>query len=208
VPPRSVEIQNRHPRLQVPAAAVRRAIALLDEHFRVVPADLPTFAPARRAELRAALRSPSSVRRPRSSVFRPPSSALCPPSPACPPGELSLVFLTDPALAQIHADFMDDQTATDVITFEGDALAGLAGEICVSADTAAAYVAAARPRASRPQRELAFAAELTLYLVHGWLHLAGYDDLRPAKKRRMRAAEARAMKLLAAHDAVPAFRLR
>ena len=54
----------------------------------------------------------------------------------CPAGELSLVFLTDAALAQIHADFMDDPTATDVITFEGDPLAGLAGEICVSVDTA------------------------------------------------------------------------
>jgi probable rRNA maturation factor len=45
-------------------------------------------------------------------------------------------------------------------------------------------------------------------VVHGWLHLAGYDDLVPAKKRKMRAAEARAMKLLAAAQAVPEFRLR
>jgi probable rRNA maturation factor len=118
---------------------------------------------------------------------------------AVPPGELSLVFLTDPALAKIHADFMDDPTATDVITFEGDAAAGLAGEVCVSADTAARYVGA-------PLQEK-FSAELTLYLVHGWLHLAGYDDLQPAKKRRMRAAEARAMKLLRAAKAVPEFRL-
>ena len=57
-----------------------------------------------------------------------------------PPGELSLVFLTDPALAKIHGDFMADPTATDVITFEGDPAAGLAGEICVSGDTAARYV--------------------------------------------------------------------
>ena len=35
-----------------------------------------------------------------------------------PAGELSLVFLTDPALAQLHADFLDDPTTTDVITFE------------------------------------------------------------------------------------------
>ncbi len=117
----------------------------------------------------------------------------------CPAGELSLVFLTDPAQAKIHADFMDDPTATDVITFEGDPAAGLAGEICVSADTAQAYA-----RAHRGD----FSAELTLYLVHGWLHLAGYDDLQPAKKRRMRAAEARAMKLLRAAKALPVFRLR
>jgi probable rRNA maturation factor len=129
----------------------------------------------------------------------------------CPPGELSVVFLTDSALAKIHADFMDDPTATDVITFEGDATAGLAGEICVSADTAWKYVEGPAPAGPRSIRRSTlqdtFAAELTLYVVHGWLHLAGYDDLQPAKKRRMRAAEARAMKLLHAAEAIPAFRL-
>lgn len=120
------------------------------------------------------------------------------PQSAIPPGELSLVFLTGPALAKIHGEFMADPTATDVITFAGDPAAGLAGEICVSADTAAAYARA---------RQRDFSAELTLYLVHGWLHLAGCDDLQPAKKRRMRAAEARALRLLRDERAVPTFRL-
>jgi len=132
----------------------------------------------------------------------------------CPAGELSLVFLTDPALAKIHADFMDDPTATDVITFEGNPAAELAGEICVSADTAAKYVGWLEgrvPSQPRSRRSLAlqdnFARELTLYVVHGWLHLAGYDDLQPQKKRKMRAAEARAMRLLASANAIPAFEL-
>ena len=126
----------------------------------------------------------------------------------CPPGELSIAFLTDPALARIHADFMHDPSATDVITFAGnrgamgsEALAkeaGFAGEICVSADTARAY-------AKANQRD--FAGELMLYVVHGWLHLAGYDDLQPARKRRMRAAEKRAMALLREAKARPAFRM-
>lgn len=184
-PARAVAIQNRHPRLRVPVREVKRALALLDAQFEIVPADPPTFSPTRRP----ALREQSKIRNPKSKIA----------PPACPPGELSLVFLTDPALAQLHADFMDDPSPTDVITFEGDPAVGLAGEICVSVDTAAAY-------ARGHGRD--FATELTLYLVHGWLHLAGYDDLRPAKKRRMRAAEARAMKLLARADAVPAFRLR
>ena len=53
----------------------------------------------------------------------------------------------------------------------------------------------------------AIATELTLYVVHGWLHLSGYDDLKPARKRRMRAAEKRAMALLQKAKAVPAFQL-
>ncbi|MSU45902.1 MAG: rRNA maturation RNase YbeY [Lacunisphaera sp.] len=188
---RTVAITRRHPRLRLDRRAVGAAIAVLDAHA---------------------------------------ANFLG----GCPPGELSLVFLTDPALAEIHGDFMDDPTATDVITFEGDksargseALAkeaGLVGEICVSADRAARYVgwlegprlsstALAKNDLRGPRlagtRALhdAFSAELTLYVVHGWLHLAGYDDLQPAKKRRMRAAEKRAMTLLRKAKAMPAFRL-
>lgn len=117
----------------------------------------------------------------------------------CPPGELSLAFMTDTKLAQLHADFLDDPSTTDVITFEGQPEFGVAGEICVSADTAATY-------AQQHQRD--FSEELTLYVVHGWLHLAGYDDLQSAKKRLMRAAEARAMKLLHAAKSVPVFTLQ
>jgi hypothetical protein len=50
-----------------------------------------------------------------------------------------------------------------------------------------------------------FAEELSLYLVHGLLHLAGYDDLAPARKRRMRLAERRALQLLRQQAAIPAF---
>lgn len=178
---RDVAITNRHPRLRFKRAEVARVIHTLDASF--------TGSPLERG---------GALRRGVSAV---------------PAGELSLVFLTDPALAKIHADFMDDPTATDVITFEGDPAAGLAGEICVSADTAWKYVGSALAPTSptrSPQaapRQKRFSAELTLYLVHGWLHLAGYDDLQPAKKRRMRAAETRAMKLLRAAKAVPEFRL-
>jgi probable rRNA maturation factor len=66
-------------------------------------------------------------------------------------------------------------------------------------DTAARYAA---------EHGRDFAEELTLYLVHGWLHLAGYDDLQPVKKRRMRAAEKRAMTLLREAGALPAFSLK
>lgn len=121
-----------------------------------------------------------------------------------PRGELSLVFLSDRALAELHANFLDDPTPTDVITFEGESGSGLpeeaqiAGEICVSVDTAATYAR---------EHDRDFSTELTLYLVHGWLHLAGFDDLVPAKKRVMRRAEARALTLLQQAKAMPAFEL-
>jgi probable rRNA maturation factor len=119
--------------------------------------------------------------------------------------ELSVVFMTDIELAGLHGAFLDDPTTTDVITFEPDVSAGMspedagAGEICVSVDTASAY-------AREHGRD--FAAELTLYVVHGWLHLAGHDDLVPQKKRAMRRAEARALALLKSVNAIPRFTLR
>jgi probable rRNA maturation factor len=114
----------------------------------------------------------------------------------CPGGELSVAFLTEPALARLHGRFLGDPSATDVITFAGDGPGGTAGEICVSVDAAARHAGLARPRLS---------AEITLYVVHGWLHLAGYGDKAPAARRSMRRAEARAMRLLARRASVPRF---
>jgi probable rRNA maturation factor len=116
----------------------------------------------------------------------------------CPAGELSLAFMTDAELSRLHGTFLGDPSPTDVITFSGDAAVGTAGEVCVSAD--AAVREAGRAAA-------AFSAEVTLYVVHGWLHLAGYDDMRPVAKRAMRRAEARALRFLAAAGAVPRFKL-
>jgi probable rRNA maturation factor len=115
----------------------------------------------------------------------------------CPPGELSVAILTDRALAALHGAFMGDPRATDVITFGGDPAGGTAGEICVSAD------AALRQGGGRP----GLCGELTLYIVHGWLHLAGYDDTTPGAKRAMRRAEARALRLLRGRRALPRFKL-
>ncbi len=171
-------------------AEVRRVIAVLDTQFSPTPADVPHFAKPTRGggkKVKQKARADGAT------------TKATPGAGHCPPGELSIVFLRDEELAQIHADFMNDPSATDVITFEGEATAGLAGEICVSADTAAAYAREAGGD---------FAEELVLYVVHGWLHLAGYDDLQPARKRRMRAAEKRAMTLLRAASAVPVFALR
>ena len=115
------------------------------------------------------------------------------------PGELSVAFLTPVALARLHARFLSDPSETDVMTFPGDPALGVAGEICLSARAAERF-------ARESGRD--FSEELTLYLVHGWLHLAGHDDRRPRRKRAMRRAEARAMRLLRAAGAIPTFSRR
>jgi probable rRNA maturation factor len=187
MPAREVHLHNAHPRLKLDRRAVAKVIHTLDARFHYTEADLPLLTPTARKNAQVQLADASAFGL-RTSDF----------PPAVPPGELSLAFLTDAALARIHDDFLDDPSTTDVITFEGNAALQSAGEICVSADTAAAFAAT---------HDRDFSEELTLYVVHGWLHLAGYDDLKPAKKRRMRAAESRAMDLLRAAKALPRFKL-
>ena len=120
------------------------------------------------------------------------------PGPQPPAGELSLVFLTDDALTQLHADFLDDRSKTDVITFPGAEAENFAGEICVSVDRA---IAEAKKRA-RP-----LTVELTLYLVHGWLHLAGLDDLTAKGRREMRQGERRLLNAITEARAWPDFQV-
>lgn len=103
------------------------------------------------------------------------------------PGELSIVFVDDPAIGQIHADFMDDPTPTDVITFPADETMDSAGEIIVSVDHAQSHA---------NELKEPFSRELSLYLVHGWLHLAGFDDRTDEDRAKMRVAERQALQVI------------
>jgi len=98
-------------------------------------------------------------------------------------------------IAQVNQQFLGHEGATDVITFDyregGPAEAGprVAGELLICPDVAAD--ASLRMGTS-------LGHEVVLYVVHGLLHLAGYDDHEPADRRRMRQAERRAMRPLLA----------
>jgi probable rRNA maturation factor len=93
----------------------------------------------------------------------------------------AIVLVGDRALARMHARWLDDASPTDVMTFDlGGAGGGPVGEVYASAERA---VRVAKERGVSPERELA------LYVVHGILHLCGYDDRTSAQRRAMRAAE-------------------
>ena len=85
-------------------------------------------------------------------------------------GEISVCFVDDERIGQIHGEFLDDPTATDVITFplNGDDSRTLDGEIVISSGAA---LRQAQEHRSTPL------TELHPYLIHGLLHLTGFDDL-------------------------------
>lgn len=94
--------------------------------------------------------------------------------------EIGVVLVGDDELRELHERWLGDPTRTDVITFdlgEGD---GPEGEIWVSVECA---------RRLAPDRGVPVERELALYLVHGALHLCGYDDHDEVDRARMRAAE-------------------
>ncbi len=113
-------------------------------------------------------------------------------------GTLSVVFVGDAEISRLHAEFFDDDTPTDVISFplavsETSDASRLAlhqepvGEVVVSVETAA--------REAR-RRGVAVAEEAALYAIHGTLHIVGYDDVDTPTRRLMRARERQYMSLL------------
>jgi probable rRNA maturation factor len=86
---------------------------------------------------------------------------------------VEVAIVSDRVIADVHRRFMDIPGATDVITFEH-------GEIVTSAETAARQ---AREYGHETGRELA------LYIVHGLLHLNGYDDIRRSDATLMRRTQ-------------------
>jgi len=112
------------------------------------------------------------------------------------PGDLSVAFVSDEAIARAHAQFMGDPTPTDVITFQGDPEMDFCGEVMVSVDTA---------QRACSEQGVSLSYELTLYLVHGLLHLCGHDDHDPEDLAAMRDAEKTCMDLLQKHKALPTF---
>lgn len=88
-------------------------------------------------------------------------------------GHLEISILDDAEIARIHDEQMGDPTATDVITFQH-------GELLISADTA---------QREAMSRKWPVERELLLYIVHGLLHLHGYDDLTPDLREAMHAQQ-------------------
>ncbi|MDD3374805.1 MAG: rRNA maturation RNase YbeY [Candidatus Omnitrophica bacterium] len=100
--------------------------------------------------------------------------------------DLSVVFLTDQRIRTLNKKYLNHDYATDVLSF--DLLSHqkisknkyLEGEIFVSAETAYRNAKIYGSTASQ---------ELMLYVVHGILHLLGYNDKTVLDIKKMRAKE-------------------
>jgi probable rRNA maturation factor len=95
--------------------------------------------------------------------------------------QISVAIVDDPTIAKLHQQFLDDPEPTDVLSFLLERSAeALEGEVVASAETAESCAPGYGCRA---------ADELLRYVIHGTLHLVGYDDTTARKRAVMKERE-------------------
>jgi probable rRNA maturation factor len=104
----------------------------------------------------------------------------------CVCNEVALYFVDVKEISNLHEQFFDDPSPTDCISFPMDD-DEILGEVFVCPQVAIEY---AQEHSLDPHQEM------TLYVVHGLLHLLGYDDIEEKDIVVMRQAEQRHMQNL------------
>lgn len=96
--------------------------------------------------------------------------------------EISLAFVDNATIHVLNKRYLDHDEPTDVLSFPlSDPKAKtLSGELVVGVEVA-------KERAAELGHDAD--AELALYVIHGLLHLCGYDDKSPRAERAMRDRE-------------------
>jgi len=95
--------------------------------------------------------------------------------------EITIILIDDEYLRTLHRDFLNDDTFTDVMTFNLGGEDGIEGEIYVSVDRAKHFAA---------EFNVSTAEEIARLIIHGLLHLNGFDDQSAEEREKMREMEA------------------
>jgi rRNA maturation RNase YbeY len=98
---------------------------------------------------------------------------------------LDIAFLDDASMRRYNMKYAHSRRATDVLSFD----LGECGQILISTDAA---------RRNSAVFGTSLAEEIALYVVHGILHLCGYDDTTRAARARMSGKESAILKRLCA----------
>ncbi|MCX7663915.1 MAG: rRNA maturation RNase YbeY [Gemmataceae bacterium] len=96
--------------------------------------------------------------------------------------KISLAMVDDTTSARINQQFLQHEGPTDVITFplSKPKAKVLEGELVLGVEVALREAEG---------RGHTFEEEMSLYIIHGLLHLCGFDDHTPEETQQMRAKE-------------------
>ena len=103
-------------------------------------------------------------------------------------GDITFVFCDDNYLLKINKEFLDHDTYTDIITFDYSVGNEIISEIYVSTD---------RVEENAKKYKQTFENEIHRVMIHGILHLCGYNDKLAEEKQIMRDKENHYLSLLA-----------
>lgn len=95
-------------------------------------------------------------------------------------GEISVIFCSDPYILSVNQKYLQHDYYTDIITFDYCEVDRLSGDLFISIDTV---------RENSAEYGTEFEDELNRVIVHGILHLIGYDDHTPEDVAEMRKKE-------------------
>ena len=95
-------------------------------------------------------------------------------------GNINIIFCSDNYILDVNVKYLGHDYFTDIITFDYCEKNILSGDLFISIDTV-------RDNAEFYKTE--FQDELNRVIVHGLLHLIGYDDHTPEEQKIMREKE-------------------
>ncbi|HEX3972436.1 MAG TPA: rRNA maturation RNase YbeY [Stellaceae bacterium] len=110
--------------------------------------------------------------------------------------ELSLVLADDATVQELNARWRGKDAPTNVLAFASDEPAAK-GQPVLLGDVVLAYQTVAREAKEQKKR---LADHLRHLVIHGVLHLLGYDHIKPTPAKRMEALETRILASLGVSD--------
>lgn len=114
--------------------------------------------------------------------------------------ELGVVLVGAKEMASLNEKFLGHEGATDVITFDYQSSESTVHSLQSTVDDlqihGEIFVCVAEAERQAKQFGTRWRSELVRYVVHGILHLLGYDDLQPAARKKMKREEDRLMREL------------
>jgi len=94
--------------------------------------------------------------------------------------EIRVVFVDSQYCRKINKQFLEHNNVTDVVSFPLESRPNLEGEIYVNID---------RARQQARDFHVSIANEVARLVIHGVLHLVGYDDATPGRSAVMKKTE-------------------
>jgi rRNA maturation RNase YbeY len=94
--------------------------------------------------------------------------------------EISIIFVDDDYLRKLHKDYLNDDSYTDVMSFNLNDDDQIEGEIYISVD---------RAKHHANKFNVSDSSEIARLIIHGILHLKGYDDATEDQKQEMHELE-------------------